>query len=148
MESFLYTAMPTKKIKYFALLIFVASLFGCSEGVTRTYTYDVMENVKYTLNANNLEYKSDIKSVFLYFELVIENNSNQEIYLDVGKIKASLNGELSTGTWYDSLASNLPIKEKLKKGRTKLKLYFVYPESLKGVDFNDFKVVNNGLSEA
>ncbi len=105
-----------------------------------------MENVTYTVNTNELEYNSDLKSVFLYFELIIENTSNEDVFLDVGKIQANLNGELSAETYYDSLASVMPEKERLNSGRTENKLYFVFPEILKNEELKDFKIINYGLS--
>ncbi len=138
--------MLTKRIACSILVILIVALSSCSKGVSGTYTYEVMKNVTYEVNTKKLKYHSDIKSIFLYFELTIENKSNKEIYLNIGEIKAKLNGELNSDTYYDSLASVMPKKEKLNKGETRLKLYFVFPENPNNEKLNKFEITNYGLS--
>ena len=137
--------MPIKTKTYSFLILLLVTLAGCGTNASGTYKYDAMENVTFTVNTKKLKHHGDIKSVFLYFELTIQNNSNKDIYLNVGEIQAKLNGELSSETHYDSLASVLPKKERLKKGQTELKLYFVFSENQINKKLKEFNVVNYGL---
>ncbi len=130
--------------------IILVSLFlinlGCTKNDVRTYIYIPINNITFTFHTKELKHHSDVKAVFLYFELQIENFSNREVFLDIGEIQANLNGELSTETYYDSLASVIPEKEILKSGLTEHKLYFVFPESIKDKNLKDFRITSFGLS--
>jgi hypothetical protein len=69
------------------------------------------------------------------------------VYLDLGRLKASLNGISSKATHYDSLASVIPEKEKLASGESHYKLYFVFPENADSSETQDFNLINYGLSK-
>jgi hypothetical protein len=105
-----------------------------------------MDNIIYTLHTKELKYHSDVKAVFLHFDLLIENKSNEKVFLDIGKIQAKLNGEPSSAVYYDSLASVMPEIEILRGGLTQKNLYFVFPESLKDRKLRDFRITSYGLS--
>ena len=98
------------------------------------------------MHTKDLKYHSDVKAVFLHFDLQIENNSYKEVFLDIGRIQANLNGVNSREVYYDSLASVMPEKEILNRGLTEHKLYFVFPETNKNMDLRDFRVTSYGLS--
>ena len=138
--------MPIKAKTHGLLLVLLVALSGCGIDASGTYKYEPIKDVAYTVNTTKLKHHEDIKAVFLYFELTIENKSSKEIYFNVSEIKSELNGEESTETYYDSLASVLPKKERLKKGQTKLNLYFVFSEKQKNRELKEFKVINYGLS--
>ena len=138
--------MPIKAKANGLLLVLLVTLSGCCIDASGTYKYEPIKDVAFTVNTTKLKYHKDIKAVFLYFELTIENKSDKEIYFNLGEIKAELNGEKSTETYYDSLASVLPKKERLKNGQTKLNLYFVFSEKQKNTELKEFKVIDYGLS--
>ena len=140
--------MNYKTLTKVILILATLTTIGCSKDVSSTYTYEPLTNITYTVKTRELKYHSDTKSVFMRFELAINNKSNKEVYLDISKIKASLNSELSSETYYDSVASVLPKKEKLKKGASNFKLYFVYSENLREKNINKFKITSYGLSES
>lgn len=137
------------KIKYITQIlpaVMILFFIGCSENAARSYAYEPMKNITFIFNTKELKYNSDINAVFLYFKLSIENQSNEEVFFDIGKIQAKLNGELSSATYYDSLASVMPEKERLNTGKTENNLCFVFSDSLKNDDLKEFKVINYGLS--
>ena len=126
-------------------ILLIAVIVSCSKNAEDSYSYETLDKVTYTVNTKKLKYYSDTKSVFLYFELIINNNFTEAVYIDIGKIKANLNGELSAATYYDSLASVMPNEEELQKGESIRKLYFVFSENLRGKDLKEFEVTNYGL---
>ncbi len=138
--------MKDKSIKKIFLILLVTVFLGCDKNITGNYTYKVLNNITYTVNTKKLSYHADIKSVFLHFDLNIVNKNDDDVYLDIGKIQAKLNNETSVGTYYDSLASVMTKKEKLKKNHSIYKLYFVFSENLKEQDLNEFTITNFGIS--
>ena len=138
--------MPVKTKIYTFLIALLVALTGCGINASGTYMYEPIEDVTFKIDTTKLKYKSKIEHVFLYFELNVENNSDKEIYFNFGEMQANLNGEISTSVHYDSLGSGLPQKEKLKKGQTKLKLYFVFSKEQKDKKLKEFKVIKYGLS--
>ena len=122
------------------------SLSGCGNYTTNSYSYEAMRDVTFIVNTKKLKYYPNVNSVFLHFELIVENASNKDIYLDVGKIQASLNGVKSLATHYDSVASVMPHKEKLGKGRTSNNLYLVFSDKLRNQKLKEFNITSFGLS--
>ena len=140
-----YAVNITKKL--ITALLLLIPLVGCSKNVVGSYTYEPLENVAYTLNAERTSYHSEINSVFLYFELEIKNNSSTPIYIDISKIQAHTNAQSSSATYYDSLASVIPRRELLKNGNTSYKLYFVFSEALMDQELDGFKIIKYGLTK-
>ncbi len=138
--------MKIRNIKCVVLVCLSLISLGCTKNDAGTYIYKPFKNITFTLHTKELKYRSDVKAVFLHFDLQIENNSNKEVLLNIGKIQANLNGVNSRETYYDSLASVMPEKEILNRGLTEHKLYFVFPESIKNMNLRDFRVTSHGLS--
>jgi len=138
--------MILRTISNILIIFTIATFVGCSSNTTETYDYQPMDSVSFSVKTENLVNNPDIGSLFLYYELSITNQSNKSIYLDIGQIRASLNGVVSLATYYDSLASVMPEKEKLIIGESRYKLYFVFP-AYSGIDnIEEFRVINHGLS--
>ena len=138
--------MRHRNVNEIVLVCLLITILGCLKNATGTYTYIPMDNITYTLHTKELKYHSDVKAVFLNFDLLIENKSNEKVFLDIGKIRGNLNGQPSSAVYYDSLASVMPEIENLKSGLTQKNLYFVFPESLRGRKLRDFKITSYGLS--
>ena len=135
--------MNIQTISFVALLLIAVS--GCAQKNESTHSYNPLNNVSFVINTKKLDYHSDTKSVFLYFDLKVENKASEDVFINVGKIQANLNGEPSKRTYYDSLASVIPKEEKLKNGISTWKLYFVFPEHLKARKIEQFRVTDYGL---
>jgi len=134
------------EMKIFMALIML-TMAGCSNAYSGVYEFRPFNGVTLIIQTKEIKQYPKIESVFLYFELTVRNQSLNEVYLDLGQLKASLNGISSTATHYDSLASVIPEKEKLAAGESHFELYFAFPESVdlrNGIQ--DFKLINYGLS--
>ncbi len=73
------------------------------------------------------------------------NDSSDVVYLNIGNIQAKLNGEPSSATHYDSLASVIPVEQKLEQGSKSWELYLVYSANLRDKAIKQFEVINFGL---
>ena len=94
----------------------------------------------------DIDHKKELHSRFLYFDLIIDNRSESELFFNPGELQAVLNGESSAATYYDSLGSVMPSPKRLAIGETTFQLYFVFSEKV-GEDVIGFEVVSFGLSE-
>ncbi len=125
-------------------LLLISSGAGCGEA--RQYRYSPLAVVNLAFVLRGLDHKEELHSRFLYFDLVIDNRSKSQILFNPGKLRAVLNGEANSATYYDSLVSVMPDTLRLKIGETSFRLYFVFPENV-GEYLNGFEVVDFGLSE-
>jgi hypothetical protein len=120
------------------------ALTGCSK--PETYTYSPREGVTFIVALKKLEPKPEHKSVFLYFDLTIKNESSKRMYFNPGEMKAMLNGKPSEFVYYDSLASVMPEKKDLAKGISTYQLYFTFKDAIDRKPV-EFVLADFGLSE-
>lgn len=135
------------KITFKCLLLFslCLSIYGC--GKLGFYSFEPVKDVRFNITAKSHEFKPEHKSIFLYCDLEIENNSSKLYYFDLGMLKVKLNREVSQFTYYASLASVLPEMKKLNKGKSFYKIYFVFSEDLDMSEIHDFELINSGITE-
>ena len=86
------------------------------------------------------------ESIFLYFDFVVENSSNKNVYFNWGNIKARLNDHINEFTYYASLASAEPKTEPLTRGNSIYKLYFVFPEEVGANEIQNFEIQDFGIT--
>jgi len=128
------------------LRLLVAStilMAGCSDKVSGKFHYQPIKHVE--VNINLTKHESDQTSL-LYCDVEYLNNSKELLFLNIGNLKAKVRNTTSSATYYDSLASVMPEKEKLERGKSSYNLYFVFPKKLNGDDLDEFEIVNFGLS--
>ena len=129
------------------LLILTCMLsLKCTTDVAQVYEYEPTNDVVLRVKLRKLVAQPQHKSVFLYFDIEFENNASNPIYIHLGELRASLNNKVSTETYYDSLASVLPEKTVLERGRSSHRLYFVFPQEVGTAEVRNFKLVNYGVS--
>jgi hypothetical protein len=127
------------------LMLLLSILAGCRKDVTLKHTRELENGLTYTVETKYLKHHSDIKSVFLHINLTIENNTDKVVYLNIGKIKAILNGTRSTGAYHDSIASIVVKDERLGKGITRKELYLSFPETVKKEQVTKFIIIASGI---
>ena len=124
-------------------LFFTSSGAGCGEA--RQYRYSPAAGVNFAFVLRGLDHIEELHSRFLYFDLIVDNRSKSEILFNPGELRAVLNGESNSATYYDSSGSVMTETLRLEIGETSFRLYFVFPENVRE-DLNDFELVNFGLS--
>ena len=132
------------KLLFYLIVLIIA---GNSHVYAGVFEYQPAESVKYIVQTKDIKQYPNIGSVFLFIELTVRNQSPNELYLDLGRLNASLNGISSTATHYDSLASVIPKKEKLASGESQYQLYFVFPENAYSSKTQDFNLIKYGLTK-
>jgi hypothetical protein len=128
------------------LLILTCMLsLKCTTNVAQVYEYEPTDDVVLRVKLRKLVAKPQHKSVFLHFDIEFENNASKPIYIHLGELQGSLNNKMSTGTYYDSLASVETERTILKQGRSDHRLYFVFPQEVGTAEVRNFKIVNYGI---
>ena len=126
------------------LIVFLTAIVGCAKSYERKYTYTVFKDVTYTVKTKRLKRHSE-NSVFLYFDLILDNSSNDVFILTDVQIQVSLNGETSKITHYDSFAAPAPYEIEIGYGKHIHKLYFVFSDNLLGKELKEFRIKDYGL---
>lgn len=126
------------------LLFFFTAIVGCAKSYERKYTYTVFNDVTYTVKTKRLKRHSE-NSVLLYFDLILDNNSNDIFILTDVQIQVSLNDEVSKITHYDSLAAPAPYEIEIGHGKHIHKLYSVFSDNLWGKELKGFRIKDYGL---
>lgn len=111
------------KCVYFIIIFIVAS--GCGE--TKIYTHTPEKGITFTIELKEFEFQDSHGATFLYYDLVINNNSDARIYFSPGKLQAASGDNLSEASYYDSLASAMPEEKELARGESVYHLYFMFP---------------------
>ena len=140
----MHKIMKLKLIAIAILTIFLTAIVGCSKSFERSYTYTVLDDVTYTVKTKRLKRNSE-KDVFLFFDLILDNKSNDVLILTDMEIKASLNDLVSEIAHYDSFAAPAPYEMVIDRGKHVHKLYFVFSSSLWGKEIKGFRIVDYGL---
>ncbi len=112
-------------------------MIECSDKASGIFHYQPIKHVEVNVNLTKLE--SDQTS-FLYCDVEYLNNSKELLFLNIGNLKAKAENTTSSATYYDSLASVMPEKEKLEKRKNSYNLYFVFPKKLSGDELNDLRL--------
>ncbi len=71
--------------------------------------------------------------------------SLKTIYFNPENIKVYTNNYRNSFTYYDSFASSEAKTEKLQKGVSVFKLYFVFPDKLGTSEINQFEITDFGM---
>ena len=130
--------------RYLTIFIILLLILGCSK--LGSYSYNPHKGIKIDVKLKKLKAHPEHKSIFLHFDLLIENNAPNDVYFHPGQLRAKLSGEISEATYYDSLASVETEKRELSRGKSTYHLYFVFPESVGTTSIKDFNIVNFGFS--
>jgi len=86
------------------------------------------------------------KSTFIHIDYSIDLQSDDSFSFEVEKVKATINGESSSGAYYDTVASVAPFPRELTKGKSSLEIYVVFPGTIEVTRDIDFKILEFGLS--
>jgi hypothetical protein len=126
------------------IFMFLILSVGCKS--LGQYKFTPYSGIKMSINFKRFDPAKGDKIAFLYFNLQIKNTSEENFDFNPGQIQAEVNGKLSEATYYSSLASVLPEKKPLEKGKSEYKLYFVFPKDVIIDRVAEFKLIENGLS--
>lgn len=129
---------------YICFVIFILTLIGCKK--SETYTYSPILGITFNIVLKEVKPQPEHKSLFLYFDLKIENESSKHIFFNPADMEANLNGAVSKSVYYNSLASVIPEKKELAKGVSNYRLYFVFKGKIDR-KISSFVITNFGLSE-
>ena len=133
-------------MKSIILVIYLVFLiFGCSN--LGEYNFQPIPKVNLKVVLNNLDYNSEGSntSTFLYFDYKIINESINDIYFNYDSIKVQFNGNVSSQIYYNSIASIIPTRKKLKNGENHFSLYAVFSDSLVSSKPSSLKIVSYGF---
>jgi hypothetical protein len=131
--------------KNILLISLVFLIFSCSN--LGEYNFQPIPKVNLNVVLNNLDYNSEasITSTFLYFDYKIINESNSDIYFNFDSIKVVFNGNVSSQIYFNSIASVISTRKKLKIGENIFPLYAVFADSIVSNNSNSFKIISYGF---
>jgi hypothetical protein len=112
-----------------------------------SYDYSPYKNIDLQVNLKKADYSQEHKAMFLYFDLQIRNDVSEDIYFNPGRLQARVNSISSKATYYDSLASVMPERKILERGKSSFNLYFVLPGMVDLKSIDSFEVLNFGLDQ-
>jgi hypothetical protein len=120
-------------------------IFSCSN--LGEYNFQPIPKVKLNVVLNNLDYNSEGSNIStsLYFDYKIINESKSDIYFNFDSIKVQFNGNVSTQIYFNSIASVIPTRKRLKDDENHFSLYAVFSDSLFSSKPNNFKIVSYGF---
>ena len=130
-------------------LLFLLSPFlmlGCAS--LYEYQYDLFPGVYFRIEINKISYMEKLDVNFVYFDLEITNKADIAYNIDLGNIKAMINGYVTVETNYASIGSVDTKLETLERGLTNHRLYFVLDETEKINKIKSFEIIEFGITPA
>ena len=119
---------------FLAILLVISQLAGCSPGryPKDTLTYNELKDIDIQLTIDKLK-TTDVDgtpNIFLYFNYVINNRSNNKVFFDPNKLRIKANGITNTATYYgESMGSAVTEEIELAEGTSSYYLYAVYTDT-------------------
>lgn len=131
-------------------LLAVVVILSCDNVSSVEKSYSPIDKIDYSVEITNFDQKTIDKEEldFVYYELVILNESMITYCLSIRDIVLSINNTRNNSTYIDSLAAHEGHHEpfNLPSGRTVRRLYSVFPKDTLGKSIRDFEVVEFGLN--
>lgn len=132
-------------MRYIVTILLFLSIYGCNE--LGSFDYIPTKDVEFHFNFVKAEHSKEHNATFVYFELQITNNASEAFYFNPGMLQAKINDSKSQETYYDSLASVMPERKIVKKGKESYNLYFVLPVETSLDTIEKFEVLKSGLDQ-
>lgn len=131
--------------KYILVISLVFLILSCSN--LGEYNFQPIPEVNLNVVLNNLDYNSKGSNVStsLYFDYIIINESKSDLYFNFDSIKVQFNAIVSSRIYFNSIASVIPTRKRLKDGENRFSLYAVFLDSLVSSKPNNFKIVSYGF---
>lgn len=127
------------------LLSLVVWITSCSK--LGEYNFQPIPKVNLKVVLYNLNYKTEDSktSTFLYFNYEITNESKSDVHFNFDSIKVQFNGNVSSRIYFNSIASVIASRKKLKNGENIFPLYAVFNDSVVSKSLNSFNIISYGF---
>jgi len=132
-------------MRYILTVLLLFTVFGCND--MASYEYRPHKGIELQIILKDAKYSQENKATFLSFDLQIQNDASENVYFDPGRLQAKVNNTISQATYHDSLASVMPERKVLKKGKNSFNLYFVLPRVKNLTAVDEFEVINFGIDK-
>jgi len=130
-------------MRYILTVLLLFTVFGCND--MASYEYRPHKGIELQINFKDAKYSQENKATFLSFDLQIQNDASGNVYFNPSRLQAKVNNTISQATYHDSLASVMPERKVLKKGKNSFNLYFVLPRVKNLTAVDEFEVINFGI---
>ena len=102
-------------MRYILTVLLLFTVFGCND--MASYEYRPHKGIELQINFKDAKYSQENKATFLSFDLQIQNDASGNVYFNPSRLQAKVNNTISQATYHDSLASVMPERKVLKKGK-------------------------------